>query len=121
MQDSLNSFTSSVRSPGSPVTSTPRPPGRSPKPRDSIEMWLDYKREQEVQLALGARGSVRQCFEHLQPLRAVRNRFHIGRALAGSLPGLLPIGNRLGNQSRFGVVMGDQLRLSSRGVGKAFL
>ena len=36
-------------------------------------------------LLLGALGSVRQGLEQLQPFGEVTDRFHIGRALAGSL------------------------------------
>src|SRR4030095_2707401 len=40
------------------------------------------------------------------------HRFHIGRALDGSLAGLPPVTNRLVFESCLGVVMSDELRLS---------
>ena len=70
---------------------------------------------------LGALRSVRQGLEQLQPLGEVTDRFHIGRALAGSLPCLLPVGNGLLDEARLGVVMGQQLRLGLDGLGKLLL
>ena len=40
-------------------------------------------------------GGVGQGGEHLQPLREVRHRFQIGRALESPLARLLPVGNGL--------------------------
>ena len=52
----------------------------------------------KCEFLLGALGSVRQSLEQLQPFGEVTDRFHIGRALAGSLPCLLPVGNGLLDQ-----------------------
>ena len=51
--------------------------------------------ELQGEFLLGALGSVWQGLEQLQPFGEVTDRFHIGRALDGSLPGLLPVGNGL--------------------------
>src|SRR5262245_56609294 len=47
--------------------------------------------------------------------------FEVGGALASPLPGLLPIGNRLLRESRFGVVVGEQFRLGLNHLKKALL
>ena len=67
--------------------------------------------ELEVNLLLGALGRVWQGLEQLQPLGEVTDRFHISRALGGSLTRLLPVGNSLLKQPGLGVVMGQQFRL----------
>ena len=49
------------------------------------------------------------------------DRFGIGRALARSLPCLLPVGNGLRYEPRLGVVMRDQLGLGLDGLRKLLL
>ena len=47
------------------------------------------------------------------------DRFRVGRALEGLLPGPLPIGDRLFQESRLGIMMRDQGGLRRRGFRKA--
>jgi hypothetical protein len=54
-------------------------------------------------------------------LPEVDNRFDIGRALDGALPGLLPVADGLGGAPRFGVVVRHQLWLGLDRLGKALL
>ena len=54
-------------------------------------------------------------------LPEVGNRFDIGRALHGALPGLLPVADGLGGAPRFGVVVRHQLGLGLDRVGEAGL
>jgi len=73
----------------------------------------------QPEFVLDALGSVWQGLEYLQPPGEVSHRFHIGRALAGALPGLQPIGKSLLSQTGLGVVMRYQLRLRLDGLGEA--
>jgi len=65
---------------------------------------------------LSTLGRVRQDGEHLQPFREVCNRFQIGRAFAGPLPGPLPVPHRLLCKARFSVVVRQQFRLCLSGL-----
>ena len=49
------------------------------------------ERQLQREFLLGALWGLRQSLEQLQPFRQVTNRFHIGRAIAGSLRCLLQI------------------------------
>ena len=62
-----------------------------------------------VQLALGAVRGVWQGLEHCQPFGEVADGFHISRARAGALAGLLPVGEGLRQQAGFRIVMREQL------------
>jgi hypothetical protein len=60
---------------------------------------------------LGTLGRVREEHENLQCLAEVPNRFRMGRAPSGALPGPLPVGYGLLCKACFGVVMRQQFRL----------
>jgi hypothetical protein len=60
---------------------------------------------------LGVLWNIRQGLEQLQPLGEVSYGFNIGRALNGSLTCLLPVGNRLLSETRFGIVMSEEFGL----------
>ena len=64
----------------------------------------------------GPLGGVWKGSEQLQPLREVRHRFEIGRALEGPLAGPLPVGECLRAQARLGVVVRHQLGLRLDGL-----
>ena len=69
------------------------------------------KRHLEVQLLLQALGRLRQHRQQCQALRQVSDRFHIRRALEGSLPGSLPVAEGGLVLTRLGIVVRHQLRL----------
>ncbi len=73
---------------------------------------------QEVQLVLVARRRLGHGGQHLQPRGEVLARFGIRRARDGALPGLVPVGQGLGLEARFRVVVSQQFGLRSRGLGK---
>ena len=56
---------------------------------------------------LEALGGVREGRDRLDPLRQVTDRLGIGRTLDGALTSLLPVGDRLRMETRFGVMMGE--------------
>jgi hypothetical protein len=69
---------------------------------------------------LGTHGRVREEREDRQRLAEMTNRFHMGRVPSGAFAGLLPVGYGVRRQPRLGVVLGEQLRLSFRDLGKVF-
>src|SRR4029077_3249474 len=71
----------------------------------------------EVQFALEAFRGLWHEGEHLQPAGEVTDCFHLSKAFKSALPSLLPVGNSLRQETRLGIVLGQQLglRLADRG------
>ena len=59
----------------------------------------------QAQLVLGALSSVRQGCEYLEPPGEMAHRFHMRRALDGTLASLLPVGDSLRVEARLGIVI----------------
>jgi hypothetical protein len=62
--------------------------------------------------------SIRKRLEHFQPLAEMTDGLSMCCALAGSLTGSLPVGNSLGAETCFRVVMPQQFGLGLGSLGK---
>jgi len=79
------------------------------------------KRHLQVQLALGPLVRIGQRFDQRQASAKLVDRFEVRRLPRRGRAGFVPVRNRLRRTVRFGVVVGDQLRLRARQLGKAIL
>jgi hypothetical protein len=74
----------------------------------------------QCEFLLGTLGRVREEREDRQRLAEVVKRFHMGRAPSGAFAGPLPVEHGVLRKPSLSVVLGEQLRLGFRDLGKVF-